>query len=40
MSDPSNDVAAAEPAERWHSHILGPVFYPSALIIAGLRPAG
>jgi choline/glycine/proline betaine transport protein len=31
-----NQAAAADPAERWHSHILGPVFYPTALIIVAL----
>ena len=33
MSAPSNRVADPVPARHWHSHILGPVFYPSALII-------
>lgn len=36
MSDPANDVAAPTSPQRWHSRILGPVFYTPALIIVAL----
>ena len=36
MPDRPSDVPAAERAARWHAHILGPVFYPSALIVVAL----
>ncbi len=36
MTDPSDPAAAPGAPRRWHSHILGPVFYPTALIIVAL----
>ena len=38
MNDPTvrPDTDPAAPPERWHSRILGPVFYPSALIVLAL----
>ncbi|MCD9006820.1 choline BCCT transporter BetT [Luteimonas sp. XNQY3] len=38
MNDPTvrPDTGPAAPPERWHSRILGPVFYPSALIVLAL----
>ena len=30
------DTDPAAPSDRWHSRILGPVFYPSALIVLAL----
>lgn len=38
MNDPTvrPDTDPAAPSDRWHSRILGPVFYPSALIVLAL----
>ncbi|PBJ81661.1 choline transporter [Lysobacteraceae bacterium NML93-0399] len=38
MNDPTvrPDTDPVAPPERWHSRILGPVFYPSALIVLAL----